>query len=598
MTRALMLIAISAALTGQTPVRETPLTPPRGTAHISGVVVTDDAAAAPVRLATVRLRSGALAQTEMLSTDDEGRFDFANLPAGRFSLIVEKAGYVETEYGAANSRSSGIPIVVGAGEAGAVTVRLPRGGVITGTIAGPDGEPAQGVHVWLLRNLPDQYGGLSMQIDGPSGWRGQPSTNDRGVYRFYGLTAGDYFVAAAPDAQGGRQVTTAELDWANRLLHDPASANPLLAPPPGRSASYASVFFPGTPDPAGAVAVSVAKGQERAGVDFTLQYQPTATLSGTALDPNGLPPVNVQANLLTPAMSVFLTSPGNLRFDADGTFVARSVVPGAYVLAIRATANPKGDPSAPVQPGSLLWARVNLAVDGRDQDNIDVRLQPGMAVSGRVAFDGVTIKPPDDLSRVRVSLQVVSTPQTVSISTPASPVNGDGSFTVTGVVPGQYRLAGTPPAPAGAGAPAWTLRSAIVDGRDVLDHPMEVREGQDVSGAVVTFTDHPTELTGSFVDASGKPAPQYTLIVFSTDRSLWITGTRRVRVARPGNNGEFRVVGLAPGDYYLAAVGDLDQTVLYTPAFLESLGATALKVTLAEGEKKVQDVRNAPGRER
>ena len=72
-------------------------------------------------------------------------------------------------------------------------------------------------------------------------------------------------------------------------------------------------------------------------------------------------------------------------------------------------------------------------------------------------------------------------------------------------------------------------------------------------------------------------------------------GARRIRVARPGNNGSFRLVGLAPGDYYLAAIGDLDQTVLYAPAFLEPLVASAIRITLAEGEKKVQDVRIAGG---
>jgi hypothetical protein len=53
---------------------------------------------------------------------------------------------------------------------------------------------------------------------------------------------------------------------------------------------------------------------------------------------------------------------------------------------------------------------------------------------------------------------------------------------------------------------------------------------------------------------------------------------------------------LAPGEYYLAAVGDLDQTVLYTPAFLEPLVSSAMKITLAESEKKVQDVRIAGGK--
>jgi len=591
----LAFIALSTSLVAQTPARDTPATPAGGTAHISGVVLTDDSTAGPVRMAMVELRSAALTQAMILTTDEEGRFDFSNLPAGRFSLTVEKAGYVETEYGAASSRSSGIPIVVAAGETSTVTVKMPRGGVITGVLTGPDGEPAQGVRVWLLRNRPDQYGGLSMDIDGPSGWRGQPRTDDRGVYRFYGLTAGDYFVAAAPNALSGRQVTAAEIEWANRQLRGPASASPPAPPPAGPTTSYASVFFPGTPDASVATPVSVAKGQERTNIDFTLQYQPTATLSGTMLDPNGLPPVGVQANLLTPSVSIFLRSNASLRPDAQGAFTARGVLPGAYVLAIRGTANPTADPASAVRPGSLLWAVIDLNVDGRDQNDLMIRLQPGMTVSGRMVFDATTAKAPDDLSRARVSLSAANTSRAVSISAPDATVKPDGSFTVSGVIPGQYRLSATAPAP-GAGAAGWTLRSAIVAGRDVLDYPLDVRPGEDVSGAVVTLTDHPTELTGSFVDASGKPAPQYTLVVFSTERALWMPGTRRIRTARPGNNGSFRVVGLAPGEYYLAAVGDLDQTVLYTPAFLEPLVSSAMKITLAESEKKVQDVRIAGGK--
>ena len=53
----------------------------------------------------------------------------------------------------------------------------------------------------------------------------------------------------------------------------------------------------------------------------------------------------------------------------------------------------------------------------------------------------------------------------------------------------------------------WTLNSVIASGRDIADAPIEIRAGVDVSGVVVTFTDHPSELSGTVLDAAGRATP-------------------------------------------------------------------------------------------
>jgi len=115
----------------------------------------------------------------------------------------------------------------------------------------------------------------------------------------------------------------------------------------------------------------------------------------------------------------------------------------------------------------------------------------------------------------------------------------------------------------------------------------------DIGGAVITFTDRPTELTGLLLDTSGKPALEYFIVAFPVDRSLWTAQSRRIRSARPGSTGNFRIAGLPPGDYYVCAMTDLEPNLLNTRDYLEPLVAASIKLTLTEGEKKTQDLKIA-----
>lgn len=227
----------------------------------------------------------------------------------------------------------------------------------------------------------------------------------------------------------------------------------------------------------------------------------------------------------------------------------------------------------------------DVSVDGRNVSNLLLTLQPGMTVSGRIVFEGST-PVPADLSRLRVTASPVDLPGPGReiASSVAGRADGSGRFTIAGVVPGRYRLTAS-------GAPGWTLASSVVSGQDTLDFPLEVKPTHSVSGAVLTFTDRPTEIAGTIVDEKGQPASEYTIIVYPADREFWTPGSRRIFSQRPATDGRFTFRNLPSGEYRIAPVLDPEPGTWFDPAFLQQLDSTALRVPLGEGEKKVQNLR-------
>jgi hypothetical protein len=136
----------------------------------------------------------------------------------------------------------------------------------------------------------------------------------------------------------------------------------------------------------------------------------------------------------------------------------------------------------------------------------------------------------------------------------------------------------------------WRLRSAMVEGRDLLDESIEGPTVR-LEGVTVTLTDRRTELSGTLQSASGQPAAEYFIVVFSQDRRHWRAGARRSQSTRPDTNGRFRLTDLPPGEYFLAALTDLDPRELEDPDFLEQAAQAAIKVSVVEGRTTVQDIR-------
>jgi protocatechuate 3,4-dioxygenase beta subunit len=637
-----------------------------GTGAISGTVVRDGTGA-PVKRARVTLNGAEVRGGRSVLTDDQGRFVFQALPAGRFTMTASKPGFVDGTYGAKRPGRPGTPIQLADGQVlERATIVMPRGSVITGLVVDEAGEPAAGTTIRALRFVL-RTGERTLQ---PAG---QAVADDRGIYRIYQLQPGDYIVNAVPrnlttndlrealasqvqtvvqQAQGanggaaisvniGNLATLADQGVGADILERALQLQQQLAQSDLQpSEAYAPVYYPGTTSLPSATTLTLDVGEERAGVDFQLQLVPTWRVSGIVVMPSGALPQGTQVALVPseraslPNANVFGTN--QTRVAADGRFTFTNVTPGQYSLQARAIVrDPAPNAAAPNAagargggqvffgrggiggPGSIsqvLWAAADVSVGGQHLSNLVLNLQPGMGVKGRVDFEAGSQQPPDP-TRVMVTLSSRGT-QTFEMGvTPPGEVDASGRFSIPGVAPGRYTINATvlpySPSqdPAGRGgrggrgfaAPGnasggWRLKSAIVDGRDVLDFPLEVGPNQDVSNAILTFTEKTQELSGTIQDTSGRPTSDFTIILFPSDNRYWTPQSRRIASARPGTDGRFTFRGIPAGEYRLTAVTDVEPGEWYDPAFLGQVQQASIPISLAEGATKVQDIRLAGGR--
>lgn len=558
-----------------------------GPGEISGVLVTDEETPQPVRRAEVlAIAPGSAPRT--VHTDADGRFVFANLPTGRYTIEASKPGFVRTAYGARRHDRPGTPVTLtDTQRTQTLQIRMPRGAVITGRIADEFGQPAQGARV--RAQLVRMVNGERTLSDVPMiGALMGETADDRGVYRLYGLPAGEYVVSATPRSTGPgdiRRLSEAEIRAAEQAVRQPG--NPLEPAGPPVTLGFAPVFYPGALAAANAATIALKSGDERQGIDFAVQFVRTATVEGTVVAPGSVRPESVQLLMLprqtgSPAGGnvSFTIASDNRRVGPDGRFSLTGITPGAYTL--NARTNQEG--------GVPLWASVDLDVDGQPLSGLSLMLQEGLTVSGQLAFDADGVDPPDVFTRARLTLIPADGNMSVMLGGNATQFTSSGAFTIRGVTPGRYRLTAafnTPEA-------NWTLKSAVIKGKEVLDLPFDVTPGDLITDAVFTFTNRTQELTGTLQDASQRPATDYTVVVFPADKALW-SSTRRVRSTRPATDGTFSLANLPAGAYRIAAVLDIGPEELRDQALLEELLAASVAFTIADGEKKVQNLRIASG---
>ncbi len=588
---------------------------PTGTAVLGGSVIAADSGR-PLRRATVLLTStGASRTSKNMVSDDQGKFSFTTLAAGTYTLTASKPGFVDAIYGQKEPGRPGTPVQLLDGQKiENISIRIPRGGVITGTLLDDAGDPTPQIQVRALRV--DTHTGEKQLVQA-----GSEVTDDRGVYRIYGLRPGDYIINAVPrvNANDIRQIIQ---DVAQTTGTNAGGAAGVFGGrgaggggrgqagqggpggaggaggPGGRGgqaiqnllgqsvddqpAAYAPVYYPGTTSSATAAIVSVATAQEKNGIDFQLQLVPTAKITGSVTGADNLQGIVLE--LVNPAEQANGGGGNMARLDNQGHFTFTGVVPGQYVIEARggrrgagagggrggrggqqAFGQPAGQAgqagltvTQTAQPQAaqidVFWGEQAVNVDGKDQSDVVVSLQPGMTIGGHVALDSLAAKTTPDLTRLRVQLSLLGNTNVQGAFgggiNPGQP-DASGRFSLTGVVPGKYSVRVT-------GVTGWSAKSAIATGRDVLDFGMEVKGGDQINDLAITLSSTTSLITGTLQDALGRPTADYTIIIFPSDTQYWVPQSRRIQTTRPNTSGKYTTTNLPSGDYLVAAALDIE----------------------------------------
>lgn len=506
----------------------------------------------PLRRAQVRLTSeyDYLSTPRTASTSTDGRYEFRDVPPGRYTLRVERSGYLALTYGQRRPGDLGRPLELADKEvAEKVDFALPRMAVISGRVLDDLGEPIAGVTVWVLQTRYIQ-GRRQLVVTGANA-----RTDITGRYRLLSLPPGDYAVMG-----------TTRDTWP----HDSD---------PRQVFGYAPTYFPGTSTAAEAQRVKLGAAQEASGIDFSLVAGRTSNVRGHATSASGLPlggeTVTMAHEIGGPTMWMgSAVAVASTKVAGDGSWVLSNIPPGEYRLTIRAAA--RGSDQA--QEG-----QVTISVAGVDIEGVSLVAGAGGTVRGEVVTDdGSPLPAGFDRMQVRPPFSP-NAGMMISVLRPDNGrVQSDGSFEVQGVLSDTVLSIGPLTG-------EWTLKAIEVEGRDMADLPLPIEHGKTLSGVRVVITNRPTTLRGALRDDRQNPA-EGTVIVFAEDSATWREGSRTIRATRLDQRGLFTFKGLPAGDYFLVALDSVQEGQWYDPEFLEGLKGRARRVAIADAEAKQVDL--------
>ncbi len=437
----------------------------------------------------------------------------------------------------------------------------------------------------------------------------------------------------------GESIVRATLDIAAR--HRLVIAG-YVTPPPrdaGGPRVYPPAFHPNAMTLAEAAPVALAAGQQREAVDVELQpqraWRVTGQVTGSA-SPAGLPLRLLRAGDDDIGLGGEVAT---TLVEAGGRFTFLNVPAGRYVIDLRPSVvvpqfSPRnmfgdyGDP-LPVPPGfgaaagsssigrvdaapsgvsyaassgawdQTVWASTEVDVAGGDA-TVVVQLQRPSRLAGRVEFEHRSETPlpsaPAPAPNGPVGVQAGMRQTIVSamgadgapgLGTLAAVVGADNTFTIDGLLPGEYvlRVRG----PFGAGV---SVKSIAWKETDVTHAAFDLTVPADVADVVITLTDQTQSVSGT-VTGAVPGGDGVAVIAFPVDPKRWTNyGLQPVliRSVEASASGRFEVA-LPAGDFYLIAVDRSQGRAWTDPAFLEAAARVATRVTLAWGEKKTQDLR-------
>jgi protocatechuate 3,4-dioxygenase beta subunit len=478
-------------------------------------------------------------------TDQEGRFATGPLPPSRYHLTATKAGYTPTTLARLNPPAPD-----------KIQIRLARSASISGRVLDSYGEPLMNAVV----NVVAPPGATNL----PAGNVKSATTDDLGVYRVGGLSAGTYLLA----------INQFSIDGSGNVTRTPS-------------------YYPGVPSIAAAQPLVLAPGDEKVAVDFSgvaiasqvtdfppVLLQQLQQVQGSAnirinlnnVNPVAKPPAgtgairgrltrgdgfpiaraNVTASILPrPGDAPNMTAPRNAVTDEDGRYEFTDVMRGQY--RIRGSKPGFNDAaygqSAPTDLGTVVDVAEHQTVT-----RIDFVLPRYSAISGQVLDDFG-----DPVTGVSMTVWQIrfQAGRRRLFSVGASQSTDDrGQYRIYGMAPGQYLISGEIGQlnQGGAGVDLPGFAPTYFPGTTTVSEArtVGVARSQDVVDVDFALVPLPTvSITGSRIGSDGQPMSGSLVLAQSQRSGAIVSG--RAAGSRNTPDGQFEFPNVAPGEYVIQA---------------------------------------------
>jgi hypothetical protein len=552
----IVLQALAAAIQAQTP--ETNSTSKLGV--ITGSV-TSSSGDLPANTTVYASPLGANVLPQSAVINSDGAFRIENLEIGVYRVWASAPGFVADPQNI-SPESRGI---YHTGDS--VTLTLKKGGVITGRVLKSNGTPVVAASVRAFR-FRDENG---KPTEGGSALS-ERMTDDRGIYRMYGLLPGTYIVSAGGMTRffGGYGTTAYDQD------------TPTYAPSATRDTAQEVVVRSG----------------DEATADIQYRGEPGHAISGTVL---GFPPAQGAmssggtVNLTDVKTRTMLTGAQASSFN-DYVFVFYGLPDGEYELVAQHFSQTRDLRASEPK---------RIKVQGADITGVHLTLVPLPAITGRVILDSSS--PADCVKRRATALQEtvvgvrrqkrptksVASEEALTEAVPLSSLeqiaegvpDAKGDFMLRNLRAGTYRLNVQPP------SAAWYFRSVALGPNTKATDWKVISDGvsvkQSVSGLTVTISEGAAGLRGRLTFAEGQRLPSRTVVYLVPAEKENATNLLRYFEARAERDGAFNIRNVMPGEYLIharAAEGD-------TPGVISIREDPDLRTTVTrEAEKAKQSV--------
>ena len=508
------------------------------------------------------------------TTDVSGRFVIPNVSPGRYRILATRDGYVAAQFGQRGLNRPGAPVTLLPGsQTGDFVITMTPKGAISGRVYDRLGEPVVNGTVRVFRHTYLEGQRVLIEIE-----RGK--TNDLGDYRIFWLDPGSYVLSAMPSEGRRSEFTSVALDRPGgplRIRRGGDGVESRLVVSRDTDPTYLPVYYPGTTEASEALPIELRPGVDSTGVDVLITDRRAVRVTGQVI--NGMRGETSDFSVMLLPRGVAaggLQTRRNARTSAEGVFEFEGVVPGSYDVAViqismngrllgfsRGVPVPGQDIQSP-----RLFARTSIEVGKDDIEDIALVLQPSLNLEGQLLIEGSR-----GMEGVRVELR--PEPHVPMISPQPANVGVGGAFTLTGVIPGTYRLRVT-------GTPRTAyIKSARLRAADVLDLGMRI-DGDPGGRLEIVIGLNSGTFNGIVVDERRQPMPDVRVVLVPD-----LPRRQRFELYRAvltDESGRVNIEGVVPGNYQVFVWDGVQNNIWQDPDFIRRHENYGERIRMGEGD--------------